>query len=109
MTDGYLSNIYIISQVDVKLELDHPRISRRDQESHNAAEGGKSPGIDGIPAEVYQHGGEVLDKLQVLFTNCWEKGTLPQDLRDAVIVFLYKNKRETSDFQTIEAPFYSPL
>ena len=59
---------------------------------------GKSPGIDGIPAEVYQHGGEaVLDKLQDLFTNCWEKGTLPQALRDAVIVSLYKNKREKSD------------
>ena len=59
---------------------------------------GKSPGIDGIPAEVYQHGVEaVLDKLQDLFTNCWEKGTLPQDLRDAVIVSLYKNKGDKSD------------
>ena len=43
-------------------------------------------------------GGEaVLNKLQDLFTNCWEKGTLPQDLRDAVIVSLYKNKGEKSD------------
>ena len=59
---------------------------------------GKSPGIDGIPAEVYQHVGEaVLEKLQDLFTNCWERGTLPQDLRDAVIVSLYKNKGEKSD------------
>ena len=33
---------------------------------------------------------KVLDKLQDLFTNSWEKGTLPQDLRDAVIVSLYK-------------------
>ena len=49
-------------------------------------------------AKVYQHGGEaVLDKLQNLFTNCWEKGTLPQDLRDAVIVSLYKDKEEKSD------------
>ena len=56
---------------------------------------GKSPGIDGIPAEVYLHGVEtVLDKLQDLFMNCWEKETLPQDLRDAVIVSLYKNKGE---------------
>ena len=32
---------------------------------------GKSTGIDRIPAEVYQRGGEaVLDKLQDLFTNC---------------------------------------
>ena len=39
----------------------------------------------------------MLDKLQHLFTNCWEKGTLPQDFRDAVIVSLYKNKGESSD------------
>ena len=65
---------------------------------------GKSPGIDGIPAEVYQHGGEaVLDKLLDLFTNCWENGTLPQDLRDAVIVSLYKNEGKNQTVQTIEA------
>ena len=34
------------------------------------------------------------EKLQDLFTNCLEKGTVPQDLRDAVIVSLYKNKGE---------------
>ena len=39
----------------------------------------------------------MVDKLQDLFTNCWEKGTLPQDLRDAVIVCLYKNKGEKPD------------
>ena len=43
-------------------------------------------------------GGEaVVDKLQDLFTNCWEKRALPQDLRDAVIISLYKNKGEKSD------------
>ena len=34
---------------------------------------GKSPGIDGITAVVYQHGGgggAVLENLQDLFTNC---------------------------------------
>ena len=39
----------------------------------------------------------MLDELQDLFTNCWEKGTLMQDLRDAVIISLYKNKGEKSD------------
>ena len=39
----------------------------------------------------------MLNKLQDLFTNCWEKGTLPQDLRDAVIISLYKIKGEKSD------------
>ena len=44
-------------------------------------------------------GGEaVFDKFQDLFTNCWEKGTPPQDLRNAVIVSLCtKNKGEKSD------------
>ena len=38
-------------------------------------------------------GGEaMLDKLQDVFTSRREKGTLLQDLRDAVIVSLYKNK-----------------
>ena len=59
---------------------------------------GKSPGTDGIPAEVYQYRAEtVLNKLQDLFTNCWEKGTQPKDIRDAVIVSLYKNKGEKYD------------
>ena len=60
----------------------------------------KSPGIDGIPAEVYQHGVEaVLDKLQDLFTKCWEKGTLPQYLRDAVIVSVEKQGRKIRLFK----------
>ena len=59
---------------------------------------GKSPGIDSIQTEVFQYGGEaVLDKLRDLFTSCLETGTLPQDLIDAVIVSLYKNKGEKSD------------
>ena len=39
----------------------------------------------------------MLDKLQDLFTDCWEKRTLLKDLRDAVIVSLCKNKGERSD------------
>ena len=58
----------------------------------------KAPGIDGIPAEVYKLGGDTLhNKLTDLFAACWEKGSLPQVLRDAVIVSLYKNKGEKSD------------
>ena len=46
--------------MDVKLELDDPPT----HEATLQLKVGKSPDIDGIPAEVYQHGGEaVLDKL----------------------------------------------
>ena len=38
---------------------------------------------------IAEHGVEaMLDKLQDLFINCWEKGTLSQNLRDAVSVSL---------------------
>ena len=67
----------------------------------------KSPGIDGIPAEVYQHGGEtVLDKLQDLFTNCWEKGTLPQDHRDTVIVSLREKNKTVQITEALQCKQY---
>ena len=92
------SSLAKIPQADVKLELDDPPTREKIRKATMQLKLGKSPGIDGIPAEVYQHRGEaVLDKLQDLFTNCWENGTLPQDFRDAVIVSLYKNKGEKSE------------
>ena len=92
------SSLAKIPQVGVKLELDDPPTREEIRKATMQLMVGKSPGIDGIPAEVYQHGGAaVLDKLQHLLKNCWEKGNLPQDLRDAVIVSLYKNKGEKSD------------
>ena len=95
MQDSSLANI---PQVDVKLGLNDPPTREEIGKATMQLKLDKSPGIDGIPAGVYQHGGEAfLDKLQNLFTNCWEKGTLLQDLRDAVIVTLYKNKGEKSD------------
>ena len=35
--------------------------------------------------------------LHDLFTKCWEQGLVPQDLRDAIMVSLYKNKGVKSD------------
>lgn len=59
---------------------------------------GKAAGVDGIPPEIWKYGGGALhSKLHELFVCCWEQGKLPQDLRDAVIITLYKNKGEKSD------------
>ena len=59
---------------------------------------GKAAGVDGIPREIWIHGGPSLhSKLHELLTRCWEQGKLPQDLRDAIIITLYKNKGEKSD------------
>ncbi|MCG8431359.1 MAG: reverse transcriptase family protein, partial [Candidatus Omnitrophica bacterium] len=59
---------------------------------------GKAPGNDGIPAEVYKCGqAAILPLLHLLLLMCWEQGTVPQDMRDANIITLYKNKGDRSD------------
>ena len=99
-----------ITQVDMKLELDDPSTLEEIRTATMQLKGGKSLGIDDIPEEIYQHGGEaVLDKLHDLFTSSWGKGTLPQDLREAVNVFPYNKKGENHAVQTIEASLCSLL
>ena len=86
-----------IQQQPVKPELDEPPFLEEVQTAVKKMEVHKAPGIDGLPTEVYKHGGD-----QLIFTLCRKKGVVPGDLRDAVIVFLYKNKGERSDCSTTE-------
>ena len=51
------SSVAKIPQVDVKLELDDPLTREEIRKATMQLKVGKSPGIDDIPAEVYQHGG----------------------------------------------------
>lgn len=54
---------------------------------------GKSPGNDGIPAEIYKCGSNLLvTKLSELFSLVWESGSVPQEFKDASIIHLYKHK-----------------
>ena len=79
-----------IPKVDVKLDLDD-RLTREEIKNMKQLKVGKSSGIDGIPAEVYQYVREaLLDKIWDLFSICWKKGTAPKGPRDAVCVSLQK-------------------
>ena len=54
---------------------------------------GQAPGEDGIPPEVYKYGGdELAAELTRLFKELWAEGEIKQDLKDAVIINLYKTK-----------------
>ena len=65
------SSLAKIPQVDVKLELDDSPVREEIKKATMQLKVGKSSCTDGIPAEVYEHGGEaVVDKLKDLFTNC---------------------------------------
>ena len=59
---------------------------------------GKTPGSHDIPLEVIKCGKPALQEpLHELLCLCWEEGAVPQDMRDATIVTLYKNKGDRSD------------
>ena len=59
---------------------------------------GKAPGIDGIPPDLLKHcKTALLAPLHEVLCKCWQEGKVPQDMRDAKIITLYKNKGERSD------------
>ena len=79
-------------------ELDEPPTLKELTEAIDQLKSRKAAGVDGIPPEIWRHGGAALHvKLHDLLVCCWEQGKLPQDLPDAVIITLYKNKGEKSD------------
>ena len=58
----------------------------------------KSAGIDNIPPEIIKEGGYLLKRrLFKLITQIWEEEVVPQDLKDAVIVTIYKKKGDRAD------------
>lgn len=59
---------------------------------------GKAPGNDGIPPDLIKHcKSSLLQPLHELLAQCWSEGSVPQDMRDAKIITLYKNKGSRSD------------
>ena len=59
---------------------------------------GKAPGSDGIPPDLIKHCKSTLLKpLHEILCQCWLEGSVPQDMRDAKIITLFKNKGERND------------
>ena len=61
---------------------------------------GKAPGLDDISPEILKLGGPKLKAcLLSLYNTCWQRQTLSQDFKDALIVMIYKRKgdRRESD------------
>ena len=57
---------------------------------------GKAPGGEGIPAEVWKHGGDNLfSRLHQLITNAWAVGSVPEAWKDASIATIYKKGGRT--------------
>ena len=58
----------------------------------------KSPGLDGIAAEIRKCAkSQLKDHLYALFIECWGKWEVPQGMRDSNIITLDRNKADRSD------------
>ena len=87
-----------IPQLPVKVELDELPSMQELIKAIEQMKSGKAAEVDGIAPEFWTSGGPAWhSKLHELLVCCWEQGKLPRDLRDEVIVTLYKNKGENSD------------
>ena len=94
VTDEALESI---QQRPMITELDAPPNAAEVDPAIKQLQTGKAPGPDGIPAEVFKLAGETLiTHLTRMFQVFWANGQLPQDLRDANIIHLYKNKGDRS-------------
>lgn len=59
---------------------------------------GKAPGTDGLlPDLIKRCMSTLLQPLHHTFCQCWREGGVPQDMKDAKFVTLYKNKEDRSD------------
>jgi sorting nexin-29 len=51
----------------------------------------RSPGTDGIPAELYKHGGtKLLQYIHSIVTDAWERESLPAEWEEGIICPIYK-------------------
>ena len=79
-------------------ELDRELTIDELSEALDSLASGKAPGKDGIPVEVLKCCKETLiTGLHEILCLCWSEGEVPQDMRDANVVTLYKNKGDRGD------------
>ncbi len=87
-----------VPDLPVMEELDIPPTLEELSKAIDCLACGKAPGSDGIPPEALKNGKPaLLQPLHELLCLCWDQGYIPQDMRDANIVTVYKNKGDRSD------------
>ena len=93
--------LMIMESLSTMDELDSEPTLEEINQTLEQLSSGKVPGKDGIPVEVIKcANGTILKELHEILYQCWREGEVPQEMRDANIVTLYKNK-ETGATVTI--------
>ena len=66
----------------------------------------KAPECDGIPEDLFRQCKScLLPLLHDILVKCWRKGMVPQDMCDAKIITLYKNKGTVGRIATTTGEF----
>ena len=82
----------------IMVELDLEPTASEIEKAINGLANSKAPGNDDIHPEVKKQWIPVLlSNLHELLSLCWREGEVPQDMRNAKIVSLFKNKGDRSD------------
>ena len=82
----------VITSLDLSPTIDE--VSRAIRQTSS----GKSPGMDGIPAEIVKSAGPVaLKALHSLPTSIWEEEEVPKEFRNVTFVCLFKNSGSKTD------------
>ena len=86
-----------IPQLRIQEQLSDPPNLAETLKAIKQMSNGKTPGADGIPSEVFKHGGHKLARSLVrLFNVIWDSESVPQEFKDANIIHLYKRKGNRS-------------
>uniref|UniRef100_H3B479 Reverse transcriptase domain-containing protein n=1 Tax=Latimeria chalumnae TaxID=7897 RepID=H3B479_LATCH len=87
-----------IPQLPTMQELDQTPTLEDVEKAIKEIAPGKAAGNDQIPPELLKAGGRKLaSDIHALLCTCWEESHIPQDLKDAKIITLYKNKGDKAD------------
>ena len=87
-----------ISQIDEAEELATLPDSEEIENAILSLNNNKSPGEDGLPAEIFKYGGaELHSEILRLFLRILEEENVPDELKNVRIVSIYKNKGSRSD------------
>ena len=90
------------SQTDI--EEDHPILPREVEAAILSLKKGKSAGINSIPAELVQAGGEdVITALMTICNKIWQTGELATSWTQSLVITLPKkgNLQQCQNYQTI--------
>ena len=86
-----------IPQLRIQEQLSDPPNLAETLKAIKQMSNGKTPGADGIPLEVFKHGGDKLAQNLVRLSNViWDSESVPQEFKDANIIHLYKRKGNRS-------------